>query len=98
MSELIPINIIIADRSYRLKINPADEEIVRKSAALINDKIADFKTQFAGKDLQDYIAMVLLWFVTDQKETIAKPVEWNDATQRIAELGKMIEKVLENKD
>ena len=39
MTELIPVNIIIADRSYRLKIEPADEEMVRKTAALINEKI-----------------------------------------------------------
>ena len=33
----------------------------------INDKILEFKTNFAGKDMQDYISMVLLWFVTEQQ-------------------------------
>jgi hypothetical protein len=64
MQELIPINIILGDRSYRVKINPADEHDVRKTLKTINDKIIEFKTQFAGKDMQDYIAMVLLWFAT----------------------------------
>ena len=64
MQELIPINIILGDRSYRIKINPADEQEVRKTLKTINDKIIEFKTQFAGKDMQDYIAMVLLWFAT----------------------------------
>jgi hypothetical protein len=64
MQELIPINIILGDRSYRVKINPADEQDVRKTLKTINDKIIEFKTQFAGKDMQDYIAMVLLWFAT----------------------------------
>jgi hypothetical protein len=32
MPELIPVNILIADRSYRLKIESADEEMVRKTA------------------------------------------------------------------
>ncbi len=99
MNELIPVNIVIADRSYRLKIEPADEEMVRKTAALINDKINSFKTQFAGKDMQDYIAMVLLWFATEQKETGAQPVQWTDAANQIAELGNLIEKaLLEGKD
>ena len=44
MEELIPVNIVIADRSYRLKIEPADEEMVRKTSSLINDKISEFKT------------------------------------------------------
>ena len=64
MQELIPINIVIGDRSYRVKIHPADEEVVRKTLKTINDKIIEFKTQFAGKDMQDYIAMVVLWFAT----------------------------------
>jgi Cell division protein ZapA len=64
MQELIPINIVIGDRSYRVKIHPADEEVVRKTLKTINDKIIEFKTQFAGKDMQDYIAMVVLWYAT----------------------------------
>ncbi len=32
MSELIPANIVIADRTYRLKIDADDEELVRKTA------------------------------------------------------------------
>ena len=96
MTELIPVNIIIADRSYRLKIEPADEEMVRKTAALINEKINSFKTQFAGKDMQDYISMVLLWFATEQKDTGAQPVQWNDASQKIEDLSKMIDSVLKS--
>lgn len=64
MPELIPINIVIADRTYRIKTEPEDEEIVRKTVKIINDKIIEFKTQFAGKDMQDYIAMVIIWYAT----------------------------------
>ncbi|MBC7650356.1 MAG: cell division protein ZapA, partial [Deinococcales bacterium] len=35
MLDLIPINIAIADRTYRLKIKPEDEEVVRKTVKLI---------------------------------------------------------------
>ena len=64
MSDLIPVNIVIGDRSYRIKTKPADEEIIRKTVKMINDKIIEFKTQFAGKDMQDYIAMVIIWYAT----------------------------------
>lgn len=64
---LIPINIVIGDRNYRIRISPADEESVRKINKRINDKILEYKTNFAGKDMQDYISMVLLWFVTEQQ-------------------------------
>ena len=62
--ELIPINIVIGDRTYRIKTLPKDEEIIRSTLKTINDKIIEFKTQFGGKDMQDYIAMVMIWYAT----------------------------------
>lgn len=71
MSNLIPINILIGDRTYRIKTSPEDEEIIRRTLKQINEKIIEFKTHFAGKDMQDYVAMVLIWYATqtggDQK-------------------------------
>ena len=64
MQDLMTINVVIGDRTYRIKIEPADEETVRKTLKTINDKILEYKTQFAGRDMQDYIAMVLLWYAT----------------------------------
>ena len=62
--QLIPLNILIGDRTYRIKSLPQDEEVIRKTLKIINDKILEFKTQYAGKDMQDYIAMVLIWYAT----------------------------------
>lgn len=64
---LIPLNIVIGDRNYRIKILPSDEEQVRKTLKIINDKIIEFRTQFAGKDMQDYISMVLIWYATQPR-------------------------------
>lgn len=94
MSELIPVNIIIADRSYRLKIESADEEMVRKTANLINDKITEFKTRFAGKDMQDYVSMVLLWFATEQNQSGIDIVKWEEAAASLVTLEKIVDKAL----
>lgn len=94
MAELIPVNILIADRTYRLKIEAADEEMVRKTAALINDKVTEFKTQFAGKDMQDYVSMVLLWFATEQNRSGIDQVKWEEASEKLASLEKMVDKAL----
>jgi len=67
--ELIPINILIGDRTYRIKSLASDEEVIRKTLKVINQKILEFKTQFAGKDMQDYIAMVLIWYATESAST-----------------------------
>lgn len=73
MEELIPVNIVIADRTYRIKTLPKDEEIIRKTVKTINDKVIEFKTQFAGKDMQDYIAMVIIWYATQAAGTPENP-------------------------
>lgn len=87
MAELIPVNIVIGDRTYRIKTNPADEETIRRTLKTINDKIIEFKTQFAGKDMQDYIAMVMIWYATqstsDHNPALEK--EMAEALQKIEE-------------
>ncbi len=69
--ELIPLNITIGDRNYRIKIASENEGQVRKTIKLINDKIIEFRGQFAGKDIQDYIAMVLIWFATQPNKALS---------------------------
>ena len=95
MNELIPVNIIIADRSYRLRVHPKDEEVLRKTVKTISEKIVEFRTQFAGKDMQDYIAMVLIWFATEQNASISNVVNMDNVSGRLQTLEKMIDGVLE---
>ncbi len=77
MEQLIPITITVADRSLRIKVTPAEEESVRKTIKLINEKVLSFKQNFAGKDMQDYVTMALVWFATQPSGQIQQ--EWMDA-------------------
>ena len=94
--ELIPLNIIIGDRSYRIRIYPKDEEAVRKTLKIVNDKIIEFKTQFAGKDMQDYIAMVLIWYATQQTSETKEKIQEDGLVDSLALIERSIDKVLEN--
>ena len=97
MDNLIPLNLVIGDRNYRVKVKPEDEEVVRKTVKTIHDKLVEFKTQFAGKDMQDYIAMVLVWFATDQNAAISNQVNLDNVSGRLQTLEKMIDGALENR-
>ena len=94
MAELVPINIIIGDRSYRIKSLPADEEVIRKSVKTINDKIIEFKTQFAGKDMQDYISMVLIWYATQTASESQQAALGSDLSQLLSKMESQLDKVL----
>jgi hypothetical protein len=92
--QLIPINILIGDRTYRIKSLPQDEEVIRKTLKVINDKIIEFKTQFAGKDMQDYIAMVLIWYATQAASTGNNQQQESDFAEILSKLEGQLDKVL----
>lgn len=93
-NEMMPVNITIADRNYRVRIAPKDEEAVRKTAALINQKMVEFKNLYAGKDMQDYISMVLLWYTTEQQSNGQNLYEVESLQNQIDALTASIEKVV----
>lgn len=62
--EEITINIVIADKSYKLTVARADEGKVRKAASLINERIKSYSSHYAFKDVQDLLAMTALQFAT----------------------------------
>ena len=96
MNELIPATVVIGDRSYRIKVDSVDEESVRKTVKLINDKIIEFKTQFAGKDMQDYVSMALVWYATDQMETPTNDIEKENITDKLNLLERMLDAQLQS--
>lgn len=97
MSDLIAISAFIGDRSYRIKINPSDEEVVRKTLKTINDKLIEFKTLFAGKDMQDYISMVLIWYATEQHAGAAAGIINENLAERLNAIEKLLDIQLNEK-
>jgi cell division protein ZapA (FtsZ GTPase activity inhibitor) len=95
MSELIPANIVIADRTYRLKIDADEEEIVRKTGKIINEKILEFRNEFAGKDMQDYVSMALLWFATEQNKAGAEMIKLKETAEKLSSFESYLDKVIE---
>jgi len=62
----------IADREYPMKVDPDDEERIRKAGRIINDKLKYYAKQFGIDDKQDLLAMVAFDILVDrsQKEEI----------------------------
>ncbi len=63
MDELA-ITVKIADRPYKMTVKAEEEEVIRKAARLINEKITEYANTYAFNDNQDLLAMVSLWFAT----------------------------------
>ncbi|HMG83566.1 MAG TPA: cell division protein ZapA [Ferruginibacter sp.] len=91
--ELIPINIVIADRTYRIRIDPKDEGTIRAALKVINDKIIEYKTHLAGKDMQDYVSMVLIWYAT-QNEGKDNPLQDKNIAEALQKMELLLDKAL----
>lgn len=63
--ELISINVWLAGRSYRIRIRAEEEEAVRKAVKVADEKVIEMRTQYAGKDDQDFLAMCLLMYAAN---------------------------------
>ena len=85
----ISIKINIADRVYPLKVNMEEEEIIRRAAKLINDRIKEYQENYAVRDKQDLLSMAVLHYATavlrvenkvqDQDSAVAGKVEELDS-------------------
>jgi cell division protein ZapA len=94
MQDLITINLPVGDRTYRLKIKAEDEQTVRTMAKKMNDQLNQFKSQYPGKDMQDYLAMSLLSFVTEEQPSNAQVAADHDTEAFLSRIEASIEKGL----
>jgi len=76
--DTININIVIADRPYRLKIKPQEEEVVRKAAKKINTQIKSLQNTYDAKDKQDYLAMSILMTTSELINLEANQTDENE--------------------
>jgi cell division protein ZapA (FtsZ GTPase activity inhibitor) len=93
MDDKLSIKVNVADRYYPLKIERRDEEKIRKAARLINEKVLQYKQRYLDKDVQDFLAMAALQYVTRiievEDKTDISPLE-----QKLQELNEELEEYL----
>ena len=58
MSDLLSIKIKIGDREYPMRVALGDEEVIRRSGKMVNDRIKYYKERFGISEMQDLLAMV----------------------------------------
>ncbi|UAY57174.1 cell division protein ZapA [Arachidicoccus terrestris] len=95
MTDIIIINVLIGDRTFRLKTKKADEEIVRKTVKMVNDKVMEYKSKFAGKDMQDYVSMALLWLATEQNKAGEFLIEMQQTEEKLQSLQTKLDRLLQ---
>jgi cell division protein ZapA len=92
MSEAIPLTLQLCNRPYRMKVDPEKESMIRKIGQDINQKTAELKAQFPGRDEQDYMAMTLLSYITAlQQEPVTTNTDDTDLIEILQTLHTLID-------
>ena len=87
----ISIKINIADRVYPLKVNMEEEEIIRRAAKLINDRIKEYQENYAVRDKQDLLSMCVLHYATSALKSDKKvSVEDTEVTEKVYQLDHLL--------
>ncbi|HEX3386429.1 MAG TPA: cell division protein ZapA [Mucilaginibacter sp.] len=87
----ISIKINIADRVYPLKVNMEEEEIIRRAAKLINDRIREYQENYAVRDKQDLLSMAVLHYATSSLKAEKKVMtEDSDVVDKVYQLDGML--------
>jgi cell division protein ZapA (FtsZ GTPase activity inhibitor) len=68
-SERVSREVVIANRTYPLKIFKNDEERILNIVKSVNQKIEQLRSIYDAKDNQDYLAMCLLQLYTQQNNS-----------------------------
>ena len=94
--ERVSLKIQIGDREYPLRVSLPEKEKVLLAAKNINDKVSQYQSRYAEKDMQDFIAMTALQMATkllegDSVGLSESQKESLDALNR--ELGEFIDSV-----
>lgn len=87
----ISIKITISDRIYPLKVNMEEEEIVRRAAKIINERIKDYQENYAVRDKQDLLSMAVLHYATAVLRTEHKVQHQDTAVaEKVEELDSLL--------
>ncbi len=89
------INVMIAGRSYPLRIKSEDEVAIRGVVEEINDKIKEFQLTYKNRDKQDCLSMALLTYaVESHKKTFSDPEVEKEISDKIIGLNTYLDSVL----
>jgi cell division protein ZapA len=93
MDKKIPCNVIVGTEAFSLNVDKAEEEIVRKAAKLINEKILHYRATAQITSTQRLLALSALDFVMSN---LKFDLEHDTLEETVIERVSVLEKVLDS--
>lgn len=69
MSDTTLVDLLILNRSFKVKVETQHIELVKQRMEDIQTKLVSLKSNFPGRDVQDYLSMALIDAVSESLKT-----------------------------
>ena len=96
-TDQLRIKVIIAGLTFFLRINPEEEEAIRKAVKHIDDKLNVYREHFPGQTTEKYLAMIALHigvlFQQEKMRTDTRPFQ-----EKFEELSMRLDEFLNNNE
>ncbi len=91
----LSIKVKISDREYPMKVDPTDEENIRKAGKIINERLRSYREKFGIDDKQDLLAMVAFDSTVEKLKVEGKSHQVDDTVEhKLAKLNQIISEAL----
>lgn len=91
----ININVMIAGRSYPLRLKAEDETAIRAVVEEVNQKIKEFQYTYKNRDKQDCLSMALLTYAVDShKKSFTDPETESEVLGKIKSIDAYLDSIL----
>ena len=95
MDDKFLIHVEISGKSYGVRIEREDEQIIRKAVVRIRNKIAQYRNIYSDVDVKDLLAMVAFHLSVENLQLEQKN-DTSPFTEKIQELTKQLESFLKD--
>ena len=92
--ETTNITVMIAGRSYPLKIKVGDEASIRDIVKEVNEKINRFQLTYANRDKQDCLSMALFTYAVDLHKA-RQASNQKELSTKISDIDKLLDAMLQ---
>ena len=91
----LSIKVKISDREYPMKVDPADEENIRRAGKIINERLRSYREKFGIDDKQDLLAMVAFDSTVEKLRVEGKSHQVDDTVEhKLAKLNQIISEAI----
>lgn len=91
----LSIKVKISDREYPMKVDPVDEENIRRAGKIINESLKSYREKFGIDDKQDLLAMVAFDSTVEKLKLEGKSHQVDDTVEhKLAKLNQIISEAI----